>query len=277
MPIAAASSPAPQQRALYQTMWSPWVKPWLERVPVVRRIYSGWGRAHPFDERHGVDASGFLSAAECARGSALTADVHPYGGSQPSIVRAALQSLPSLEEYAFVDLGCGKGRPLVVASEFPFRRVVGVELSAQLADVARANAAIIAAREPGRPAIEIETGDATAVHAHAPCVVYFLYNSFGRSLVEALVQNLVRQLGQGLEHAFLVYYNPVHSAVLDQSPAFARWSAASYPYADDELGYGPDIEDTVVIWQSRPERHPARPGARRAVVVNRGGWCNLGK
>lgn len=263
------------RRSLYAGLWSASVKPMLERVPLLRRIYGGWGRVHPFDRAHGIDTSGFVPATECATDEVPAAQINFYSGSQPSIVRAVLASLPEPHRYAFVDIGCGKGRPLVVASEFPFRRVVGVELSPRLAQVARANGASIAARHPARTPIEVQVGDATSIDPPADRVVYFLYNPFGRPLVEALVANVERQLGDRLEHAFFVCYNPVHGEVLDRSPHFARWSAQSLRYAADELGYGPDIEDTTVVWQSVPQRYRPQPSAGRRIAVSRSQWCRL--
>lgn len=42
-------------------------------------------------------------------------------------------------EYDFVDIGCGKGRVLLVASSFPFRSIVGVELSKRVFEIAEKN------------------------------------------------------------------------------------------------------------------------------------------
>lgn len=264
------------RRKFYEALWAAPLKPLLERVPLLRRIYSGWGRVHPFDLTHGVDTSGFVPASECTGDSDLAAQILPYAGSQPSIVRRVLASLPEPERYAFVDIGCGKGRPLVVASEFPFHRVTGIELSPRLAEVARSNAAIVAARHPRRSAIEIEIDDATRASPPAKCVVYFMYHAFQQSLVSALMAHLERRLqDQSVQHAFFVYYNPVHGAVLDRSAQFARWSAQTLPYAPTELGFGPDIQDTVVIWQSVPQRYPAQAGAERQIAVSPAQWCSL--
>ena len=151
------------RRTLYQCLWSGALKSRLERVPVLRRIYAGWSRSHPFDRSHGIDTSGFIPASECANGDLPAAQINFYSGSQPSIVRAALASLPEHARYAFVDIGCGKGRPLVVASEFGFERVLGVELAPHIAHIARTNAAAIAAQHPDRTPIKILVGDATTV------------------------------------------------------------------------------------------------------------------
>lgn len=265
----------PLHQRLHRRLMSPRLKPWLEHLPLIRKIYAGWTRVHPFDVAHGIDTSGFVAASECTTDRALATRISPYVGSQPSIIRAALARLPEPEQYAFVDIGCGKGRPLVVASELPYQRVLGVELAAHLAQVGQANAKTIAVRYPERTPIEIRVGNACAVEAPATKVVYYMYHAFNRVLVDALVANLERQLGADLEHAFFVYYDPVHSAALDNSPCFARWSAQMIDYAADELGFGPDLADTVVIWQSRPLRYAAQAGAERTIAVDHRNWCTL--
>jgi len=259
------------RRNMYDVVWHPRLKSLLGRLPFIRRVYNGWKRRHPFDVEHRVDTSGFMSAAECAPDAAMASRILPYAGSQPSIVRAGIALLPDHNQYAFVDLGCGKGRALMVASEFSFARLVGVEISPVLAEIARRNAAVIARRDPRRAAIEIHVGEATAMRPPAERVVYFMYNPFGRALTETLVDGLERQLANGLQHAFLVYYNPVYGDVLDRSSRFARWQAETTPYADDELGFGPDLSDTLVTWQTLPGRYQAQPRAGRRIVISESG------
>jgi SAM-dependent methyltransferase len=244
----------------------------LERVRFVRRIYNGWERRHPFDVAHGLDTSGYLAATQCVPDdAAMASEITCYGGSQPSIVRAGLAKLPDRERYVFVDIGCGKGRPLAVASELSFRRLVGIEIAPKLAAVASRNAAILAAASPDRPRIEIQIGDATTPTVFGEQVVYFMYHAFGAALVTRLIESIERQLRESLRHAFFVYYNPVHADLFDRSPQFSRWSAEVLSYAPDELGYGPDIRDTVVVWQSVPTRYAALSGASRPVAVARSG------
>ena len=228
----------------------PRVRRVLERLPVARRYYKGWWRTHPFDRTYGVETSGADQVAEFKLDPAIARHMSPYAGSQPSIIRRALDTLPLVDDTSFVDLGCGKGRPLVVASEFPFRRIVGVELAPHLVSVARANAATIRRRFPERAAIEIVEEDATRFRWPAGKLVLFCYNSFDAELVGKLVASLERGLAGPVEHVFVVYYNPVWGALLDRSPAFERWYAATLPYDSSELGFGPDRSDAVVIWQS---------------------------
>ena len=180
------------RRRVCLALWASPVRYPLERLPFVRRIYDGWSRAHPFDAVYGTDTSATIPVAKCAPDVLMAAQMSPYGASQPSIVRAGIASLPQHDQYAFVDLGCGKGRPLIVASEFPFRQLVGIEIAPALVDMARRNAALVAMRYPARTPIEIRVGDATGVSPPAERVVYFMYHPFSRALVTAIVSNIER-------------------------------------------------------------------------------------
>src|SRR5580692_1825731 len=84
---------------------------------------------HPFDEMHGVDTSGLVPARHLVTGHASDEHVTAYYGVAPSILRALIahwrETVPPhpISSYTFLDIGAGKGRALLVASELPFRRV----------------------------------------------------------------------------------------------------------------------------------------------------------
>lgn len=240
----------------------------MERIPVVRDHCRGWRRTHPIDRFYGVNTSGFLPVSKLNVAPELAGEMIAYAGSVPSILRRSFDLLPDLSDHTLVDLGCGKGRSLVVASEFPFKRIVGVEASERVAKVARRNAKIVAERYPDRTPIEVVVGDATTFPlGRESRVVYFLYHPFEPAAMERFVAHLTTELTTAPRHAFVVYCNPVVGQALDNSPAFARWSAETLTGDPSELGFGPDSDDTVVIWQSVPTRHEARPGAGRAIVI----------
>ena len=185
---------------------------------------------------YGLDTSGVIQANDLAFDPDMAAHSSPYGGSQPSIVRGCLAILPDPRGLqAFVDLGCGKGRPLLVASEFPFQRVVGVEIAPRLAEIARQNAR---PRPPTGPAGFDRGSGRRRDHHRGAGSSHGLFpadNPFDTVLIGGVAGNIAAQLGERLEHAFIVYYNPVHAQVFDRSPHFARWSARRLWYASDEV------------------------------------------
>jgi len=255
---------------------------WLAaQVPALRRpifAYHDWrshreghGRLgpHPFDKAEGVRTSGIVIGL-IKPGDPLDKPAAIYGGSQPSILRTALQTIPHRERCHFLDLGCGKGRPLLVATEFGFAAITGVELSPELARMARRNAAIFARRHPERTPIRIVTGDALAHPLPREDLAIFLYNPFPRPLIATLVGRIADRQAAGAGMLYVVSYNPVNFDLFDASPVLERRFAAQLPYDPGELGHGPDESDGVIVWQNRGNPNPRPPGdAQRPAVVIR--------
>jgi len=243
----------------------------LKNIPGTGLLYgSGWDAIHPFDRIHGTQTSGFVSADQLPAGEAARAHAVFYAGSQPSVLRESLRALPPVETCTFVDLGCGKGRPLLVASEFPFRDILGVELSADLAAVAERNAAIIAERFPDRVRIRIAVGDASSFPIPAGDVVLFLYNPFEAELVAQVAQRVEAALRTEPRSIYIVYYNPTAAYCFDTSRLLTRRFARQIPCAAEELGYGPDASDPVIIWQGGAAPPPLVAANARLVTVSSG-------
>jgi SAM-dependent methyltransferase len=223
----------------------------VQSWPGIRRIYgSGWEFQHPIDRYYHTDTSGFLPPDQLASSPLDSARRNVYSGSQPSIIRTALDTLPPLPDFTFIDLGCGRGRPLLVASEYPFRSLIGVELSSSLVLDARKNMARLRQRYAQRPPIVIEQGDAAQFSIPGGHAVIFLYNPFGEEVIARVISRIEEAVAAGGRTIFVIYYNPVHGHAFDASPALKRYFAANVPYSPEELGYGPDIADSIVIWQA---------------------------
>jgi SAM-dependent methyltransferase len=247
------------------------VRKWLEQIPGLRLLYpNGWDRIHPFDRFHGTDTSGTAMTKHLPVSAAIRDQAIDYAGSQPNVLRLALAKLPQLNSYTFLDLGCGKGRALLVASEFPFRDILGVELSSNLAQVTRLNAAIFADRFPNRPTVRVAVGDASTYPLPAGNLVIFLYHPFSAALVANVVAGVEAALTAAERSIYIVYYNPIAGHCFDASPQLHRRFAKMLPYADQELGYGPDAEDPVVIWQGGTASIPIDVTANARIVVNHG-------
>jgi len=210
---------------------------------------------HPIDDEYGIETSRKTLRLRLRTGDRIVDQANVgYVGSQPSIIRKCLSLLPSCAGATFVDLGCGKGRVLAVATEFPFASISGIELSGALCDRAERNFRRLTARFPDRIRPRILKGDATGPRLpEAGVAVLFLYNSFKGPLVARLVAHLTAQLARTPELTlFLVYYNPVQAVMFDDCAAFDRFHAARYDFEASERDTSPfgNQHDSVVIWQS---------------------------
>jgi SAM-dependent methyltransferase len=204
---------------------------------------------------YGTDTSGYVGSDQLPKCTPGASHAMSYAGSQPSIVRAALRQLPSVEGYTFLDLGCGKGRALLVASEFPFKAIVGVELHPALATIAESNAEIIKQREPGRTCIRVSLGDATTFSLPDGNLILFMYHHFDAQVMAKIVDNVEAALANQRREIIAIYGNPVHADCFDRSPVLFRRFASMIPYSQDELGFGPDESDAVAIWHGGKHHH----------------------
>ncbi|HEY8003899.1 MAG TPA: class I SAM-dependent methyltransferase [Phenylobacterium sp.] len=234
---------------------------------------------HPIDKLYGIETSARVRRWRTRSGDQeADAANNGYSCSQPSIVRSAIGSLPPLEDAAFIDLGSGKGRVTAVATEFPFARIIGVELSAALCRMMRRNGERLRRGYPERTPMEVVEGDASRPELPPTGdVVMFLSNSFRGPLVRRLIDHLVAAWGgPGPRRFFFIYYNPVHFALFDEEPAFVRYAAERQNHRPEEFAAHPfeNHWDSFVIWQMRSDRMaPALPTAQRTVVVE---WAELG-
>src|ERR1700691_1972444 len=125
-----------------------WGKPGSGRQAAWPRMeqgeYGSYRAVHPFDERFGVDTSGLLY--ELPSGHQHDLYNNGYFAVAPSVLHSVMQALRDrlqldYRRFSFVDVGSGKGRALLLACDYPFREIMGIELSPELDRVARANIA----------------------------------------------------------------------------------------------------------------------------------------
>ncbi len=173
---------------------------------------------HPFDLRHGTDTGSFVSSADLRRNSrcSLSAGAAALGVA-PSALTQAISNLPLYpENFSFVDLGCGKGRALLVAAEFPFRNLLGVETASDLCTAARAN--IASNPSWAARATILKQAAATVTYPDSPLVI-FLFDSVLAPGLRHVLANLERQFNRLPRETYLVCANnPRFTKAIDRFP-----------------------------------------------------------
>ncbi|MFZ1135399.1 MAG: class I SAM-dependent methyltransferase [Candidatus Korobacteraceae bacterium] len=138
-----------------------------------------------------------------------------YQPSEPALFHQIVHSLPvAPDSFSFIDLGSGKGRTLLMASDYPFRRIVGIELLDELDIVARQNISRYHGEQQKCFLLESHSGDAREfVFPHEPIVLY-LFNPFPEFVLATVLANLRNSLAEIPRPVFVVYHNLVHERVL---------------------------------------------------------------
>lgn len=181
------------------------------RAPSARRLVAQFAEAlsrpaaHLLIERRlALDTAGRLALAEVGAEAAGRENYSP--ASWPTL-RRALRGDEVTPDDVFLDLGAGKGRMLVLAARHPFRRVVGVEVSPALSDVARTNvrrAAPLLRCER----VEVVTADAAFYTVPDDVTVVHLFNPFTGEVFAAALARLLESLARSPRTIRLIYTNP---------------------------------------------------------------------
>jgi SAM-dependent methyltransferase len=133
-------------------------------------------------------------------------------------------------EFTFLDLGSGKGRTLLMASEYPFRRIVGVELLPSLHAIAQQNLAAYKSESQRCFAMESVCGDATNFPLPDGPLLVYLFNPFSGNILTRAVRNLEKSFQANSRPIHVLYHNPEHENVLLERPVFKK-VAATHQYA----------------------------------------------
>jgi hypothetical protein len=173
----------------------------LRALPAERRT----GDLDRFDDEMGVATAGIVRLESLSVRSESSRLGHRYQPSDPATLRRTIAALPiRYEEFAFVDIGSGKGRALLVASEFPFERIVGVELAEELHEIALRNIATYSNPAQRCRSIEALCADATEYELpDLPLVLYF-YNPFLESIMRRVLANAVASIAARPRAAYVV-------------------------------------------------------------------------
>jgi SAM-dependent methyltransferase len=138
-----------------------------------------------------------------------------YQATEPAAFHQMLASLGiDFGEFTFIDLGSGKGRTLLMASDYPFRRILGVEILPELHRVAEENIARYESDRQKCFAIESRCGDARQFEFPAEPTVLFLFNPLPEAGLTQAIANLERSLRQHPRAVYVLYHNPLLEHVL---------------------------------------------------------------
>lgn len=200
---------------------------------------------HPFDRHFGVDTSGLITAVHLASGHPHDLFNAGYLGVAPSRFRAIvdrwMRTPPEhpISEYAFVDIGCGKGRALLLAAQYPFREVVGVELNSTLVETAQANVELWRATQQPTMPIRAVHQDATEFDLPpGPCLL-FLYAPFAEPILRKFLDHIEHTLSVQPRPLEILHYNAPNDRLLAQHPRYVRLWSEPIPIAAEDIATNP--------------------------------------
>jgi SAM-dependent methyltransferase len=182
---------------------------------------SGRRAGQRFDAEHGVTTEALVFLGELdpdAIGPSLEFATH-YEPTPVAEAEALLDASPLRPEQAtFVDVGAGMGRVVLLAARRAFRRVLGIEISPALVEIARENLASARGAERAAKDVRVVAGDAASFAFPRGDLVVYLYNPFRAPVLERMLTNLLA--ADDAREIVLLYHTAVEHETIEGAEGF---------------------------------------------------------
>lgn len=164
-----------------------------------------------FDRAYGTDTAAEVDSEKYSVTPELMLHAVSYSASPDRLFRSLLrQQRLDFSNYTFIDLGCGKGRTLLLASQFAFRKIVGVEMELALVETCRRNIGLY--MKCAMPASSIEVLHMSAGNYEFPSgnIFLYLFNPFDEHIMSQVVAKLLSAITSEPRIVRVLYLHPNH-------------------------------------------------------------------
>jgi hypothetical protein len=221
-------------RGLAATCWRCLLGPYtlIRHYVKNRKSYVNYAVRDEFDQQHGIETSQRVHLTDLKIDSPNWIYADGYWPTPPEVFHEALSSLNrKFEGLTFIDFGSGKGRVLLMASEYPFRKIIGVEFAGELHSVALQNISRYKSSTQQCRDIASICADFTQFPIPAVPLFIFLYNPSSREITAGLAKNIARSLQEHPRELWVLYVTPAYDVFESGDPLALRKIKTAPQYA----------------------------------------------
>lgn len=175
-----------------------------------------------FDLRYGTDTYRWENPRNFGLDALQVANSEYYKPSHAGPLRMVLARVDLPGRKVLFDIGCGKGRALMIAIELGFDVARGIEFSPALAAIARKNLQRFTRLRKSATESAVILGDVRTYTLRDDENVVYLFNPFDGSVMSAVVQKIEESLARNPRRFLVIYRAPEQRSYLDNSPCFAN-------------------------------------------------------
>ena len=158
-----------------------------------------------------------------------------YQPTDPGLFHEMLAGLRiNVGEFTFIDIGSGKGRVLLMAADYPFRRILGVEFFPSLHRIAIDNIRNYKSDTQKCFALESMCADACLFEFPPDPTLLYLFNPLPEAGLRELLLNLERSVDEHPRPVLVLYSNPLLENVFSGSTCFNK-VAGTHQYSIYEM------------------------------------------
>lgn len=154
---------------------------------------------------------------------------YPYLPVRPSAGRQSLRALELANhaEYTFIDFGSGKGRMLLLAAEYPFGEVQGVEFATELHAIAEQNVQSVRRNRLKCRRICSNLMDAADYTFPAGNLVLHFFNPFGPEIMKQVLDRLDDAMESAPRDVRIILMFPENAFVFAERKQFRIYRKSS--------------------------------------------------
>jgi SAM-dependent methyltransferase len=182
-----------------------------------------------FDRKHSIETSGIVPVQSFTCASSNREHALWYEPTPVRVLRFAFSQLPEdLSSYTFVDFGSGKGRTIIYALRYCFKRIIGVEFAEELHRIAERN--LRTYRGPWRCAqISSINVDASEFQMPEGDLVLYFFHPFRAEVMKRVLANIERSYLDAPRSFLVLYYHPQLSEMFDNLSFLRRRASVAPP------------------------------------------------
>lgn len=143
--------------------------------------------------------------------------------------RKLMQQIHFPLNTVFVDVGSGKGKVLLMASEYGFKEIVGIEKSVELCQIAEKNIHNYQKKKGVQQPIQIIETDILLYKFKGNEQVFYLFNPFNNEVMKTFIEMLEISIQKNPRKVWLIFNNFKNSDLFHDSDVFHE--ALCYVYA----------------------------------------------
>tara|TARA_B100000787_G_scaffold160241_1_gene139116 strand:+ start:1740 stop:2375 length:636 start_codon:yes stop_codon:yes gene_type:complete len=127
-----------------------------------------------------------------------------YAPSYYSPLKKIFSLIPNKKKLNFVDIGCGKGKVLLIASNFGFKNISGIDIDEKLLKICKKNISIYQKTKKTKVKINVKKINADLYNVDDDNVFYF-FNPFSYIILNKILKKIKKN---NKKETYIIYCAP---------------------------------------------------------------------
>ncbi len=191
----------------------------VKNIGLKRSILKGYSLLYDryYDIKYGYDTYSWVPVDKLDVKNSQKEHAVIYQATRVISLRRLFKKLSIPKYHSFIDIGCGKGRVLLVAAEYGFEKVKGIEFSPNLTEIANKNISKYKAQHNSNSFFDVINIDAADYKFSNIDNVFFLYNPFDEVILEKVLDNICESLKGNNRRVWMIYANAIHRELVEKT------------------------------------------------------------